>query len=217
MAPRMPLPSCIMQSRRPLIVGFAVLLVSACSGADPTELFAPVAQEGSPSQPIGGDGLDGGGVVTSSSSSSSSGGASSSSSGGASSSSTGGSPPSTPADAGTTPPPDPDGCIAESEPNDDASGTDWFTKCFTGALKKGDHDFASISAPVGARSIEIDHDENGGNVTYRIYINNVPSGTFTDEPPRFIPVFGGATYSFEMTPAGGGSGNRTYKLDVKFE
>lgn len=85
-------------------------------------------------------------------------------------------------------------------------------------MKRDDHDYASISAPLNAKRIEIAHTEAGGGVQYRIYINDVAYKSFTGDAPDFIPVFGGATYSFEVSAYGGKeTANRTYELHVKFE
>ena len=49
-------------------------------------------------------------------------------------------------------------------------------------------------------------------------MNDVAYKTFTGDPPDFIPVFGGATYSFEISRGDGReSTNRTYELKVAFE
>jgi hypothetical protein len=213
MARRVPLATCIMQSRRSLSI-VALLLASACSGATSTELFDQVGSDSVPAAPIVGrdDPTEG------SSSSSSSGGASSSStSSSTSSSGSSGTPQPGPSpDAGA--PPAPPGCVAEVEPNEGPAKTNWFTACFTGSVKRDDHDYASISAPITAKRIDIKHTESGGDVEYRIYINDVAYKTFSNEPPDFVPVFGGATYSFEMSVSGNReTANRTYQLDVSFE
>lgn len=199
-----------MKTRRSLSI-VALLFASACSGATSTELFDDVGQESVPAAPIVGrdDGTSNGGSPGDTSGGSSS--SSSSSSSGA---------PSVPepgpsADAG--PPPASGGCVAEQEPNDGPAQTQWFTSCFKGAVKRSDLDYASISAPLTAKKIEIRHEEKGGDVRYRMYINGVAYETFTGDAPDFIPVFGGATYSFEMTAAGSGGGERTYELEVTFE
>jgi hypothetical protein len=215
MARRVPLASCIMETRRSLSI-VALLLASACSGATSTELFDQVGSDSVPAAPIVGrdDPTDG----TSSSSSSSSGGTSSSSSSSSTSSSgsSGAPQPGATPDAGA--PPAPPGCVAEVEPNEGPAQTNWFTACFTGSVKRDDHDYASISAPVNAKRIDIKHTESGGDVQYRIYINDVAYQTFENDPPDFIPVFGGATYSFEMSASGNReTANRTYQLDVTFQ
>lgn len=195
-----------METRRSLTI-VALLFASACSGATSTELFEDVGQESVPAAPIVGR-------EEGTSSGSSSGGTSS-----GSTSSSGGSadpPPATSSDAGGPPAPPAPGCIAETEPNDGPEQTEWFTECFKGSVKREDHDYASISAPVTAKKIAIKHTETG-DVQYRIYINGVSYDSFEDNAPDFIPVFGGATYSFEMSSAGGGNGARTYELTVTFE
>ena len=84
-------------------------------------------------------------------------------------------------------------------------------------MKRDDHDYASISAPLDAKRVEIEHTETGGDVEYRMYINGVAFKSFSDDAPDFIPVFGGATYSFEMSASGKETANRTYELHVTFE
>ena len=207
-----------MELRRSLSI-VAVLFASACSGASTTELFDQVGQDSVPAAPIVGRGDDtsSGSSPSSSSSSGGSSSSSSSTSSSSSSSSSGGSgapQPGPSADAGGPPPPP--ACTAEAEPNDEPANTNWFTECFTGSVKRDDHDNASISAPTTAKRVVITHTETGGDVQYRIYINGVALKSFTGDPPDFIPVFGGATYSFEMS-AVGGNGNRTYELHVTFE
>jgi hypothetical protein len=203
-----------MKTRRSFSI-VALLFASACSGATSTELFEPVSQESIPAAPIvGRDDETSSGGSTSSSGGSTGGSSSSSTS---STSSSGGSGAPQTQDAGTPPPPPAGGCVAEAEPNDGPAQTQWFTDCFKGAVKREDIDYASISAPITAKRVEIKHQETGGDVQYRVYINGVAYDSFTDNAPDFIPVFGGATYSFEMTAAGGGGANRTYELTVSFE
>jgi hypothetical protein len=123
-------------------------------------------------------------------------------------------PPGNSPDAGGTPPaPE---CVAETEPNDGPAQTDWFTGCFKGSVKRDDSDYASISAPLTAKRIEIEH-QDSGDVRYRIYINGIAYQGGSDAEPSFVPVFGGATYSFEMTAEGGGGANRPYQLTVTFQ
>jgi hypothetical protein len=205
-----------MKTRRSFSI-VALLFASACSGATSTELFDPVAQESIPAAPIVGrdDGTSSGGSA-SSSGGTSTGGSSSTSTSSSSSGGSGAPPPGPAQDAGTPPPPV-GGCVAEAEPNDGPAQTQWFTSCFSGSVKREDIDYASISAPITAKRVEIKHQETGGDVQYRIYINGVAYDSFEDDAPDFIPVFGGATYSFEMTAAGGGGANRTYELTVTFE
>lgn len=205
-----------MQTRRTLSIA-ALLSASACSGATSTELFDQVGQDSVPAAPIvGRDDEAAGESTSSSSSSSSSGGASSSSSSSSSSGSSGTPQPGPTPDAGA--PPAPPGCVAEVEPNEGPAQTNWFTECFTGSVKRSDHDYASISAPLDAKRVAIKHTETGGDVQYRIYINGVAFKSFSDDAPDFIPVFGGATYSFEMSTSGGKeTANRTYELHVTFE
>jgi len=107
--------------------------------------------------------------------------------------------------------------MSEKEPNDGPELTEWFTECFSGSLKRGDIDYASISAPQNAKRINIKHSETGGEVRYRLYINGLQFGSFSDEAPALIPMFAGGTYSFEMSPNGGNSGTRNYELHVTFE
>lgn len=201
-----------MDTRRSLSI-FALLSASACSGATSTELFEPVSQESIPAAPIVGRDDE---TSSGSSSSSSSGGSSSSSSSSTSSGGSGAQAPGPAPDAGG--PPAPAACIVEAEPNDGPAQTNWFTECFTGSVKRDDRDFASISAPITAKRIEIKHTETGGEVEYQLYINDVAYKTFSDDAPDFIPVFGGATYSFEISRAGGRENTiRTYELRVTFE
>lgn len=199
----------IMAVRRSLSIA-ALFIVSACSGATSTELFDGVSQESNPAAPIAGEDPGSG------SSSSGSTDGTSPSSGGTSGNTSSGNPPPAGPDGGTPPPAG--GCVAEQESNDGPELTNWFTECFTGAVKKGDIDYASVSAPITAKRIDVKHEETGGGVLYRMYVNGVAYDSFSTDSPTFIPVFGGATYSFEMSPfGGGGAGNRTYTLTVKFE
>lgn len=198
-----------MVMRRSLSI-VALLLASACSGAASMELFDPISQGSSPAAPIVGRNDDG----SSSTSGASSGGPSLPTppppNGGSSGGSSG-------ADASAPPPPPVDACIVENEPNDGPEQTEWFTECFKGAVKKGDVDYASISAPATATKISIAHKETGGDVRYRVYVNGISMGTVSDDPGGFVPVFGGGTYSFEMTPVGTSSAARKYQLTVTFE
>lgn len=212
MARRVPLALGMMKTRRSATI-VALLFASACSGATSTELFEDVGQESVPAAPIVGREDE----TSRGSSGSASSGSSSSSSPSSSSGGSGAPQPGPAEDAGAPPPPPVPGCTAETEPNDGPAQTEWFTECFKGSVKRDDHDYASISAPVTASKVTIKHQENGGDVRYRIYINGVPYDTFEDDAPDFIPVFGGATYSFEMSADGGGGAIRTYELEVTFE
>lgn len=211
MAPGVPLAWVIMKTRRSLSI-VALLFASACSGATSTELFDQVGQESIPAAPIVGQddptssGSSSSGGTSGSSSSSSSSSSSTSSSSGASGTPQPGAP-----DAG---PPAP-ACVVEAEPNDGPAETNWFTSCFSGSLKRDDNDYASVNAPLAAKRVEI-KTKDAGDVRYRIYINGVAYQAGSDDMPDFVPVFGGATYSFEMSAEGGG-GAKPYELTVAFE
>lgn len=196
----------------------ALLLVTACTGAASSELFDPVSDERSPTEPSS-PGADPG----SSSSGSSSGGATSSSSSSSSSSSGGSSSGSTSSggtqkDAGPPPPPPPPACQSESEPNDSMQNADVFKSCVTGVIKGRDIDYLSTVAPATAKQIGIVHNETGGKIAYRVFVNGVPYPAFTDEPPASIPAVPNATYVFQLQPSGQSTtGDRTYELEVSFQ
>lgn len=194
-----------------------LLLVAACSGANETELFGPTKQGGSGATPIGGSSGDDGASSSSSSGGSSSDGTSSSSSStsSSSSSSSGGD---TGKDAGAAPPPPPaPACTAEIEPNNEADRATLFTSCIEGTLKKSDIDHAEIVAPAQTTKVSIAHEETGGKVSYRVFINGLPFPAFTGDAPEYIPAVTSATYRIQMQPSGTGSGTRTYRLAVTFE
>jgi hypothetical protein len=188
-----------MEARRsPSLV--ALLLVSACAAATPTELFAPAdAAVLLPTEPVSGTSGDPDASSPMPPPSSGDG--------------------DSPADGGVseTSSPPPDGCLVEKEPNDDPEHTEWFTHCFEGTVKKDDTDFASIRAPQTAARLTIEHQETGGPVRYRLYMNGLGIGSFTSKPPDFLPAFGGVTYSFEISTAGSSAAARHYELTVTFE
>lgn len=195
-----------------------LLLVAACSGANETELFGPTKQGGSGATPIGGSSGDDGASSSSSSGGSSSDGTSSSSSSTSSSSSSSSSGGDTGKDAGAAPPPPPaPACTAEIEPNNEADRATLFTSCIEGTLKKSDIDYAEIVAPAQTTKLSIAHEETGGKVSYRVFINGLPFPAFTGDAPEYIPAVTSATYRIQMQPSGTGSGTRTYRLAVTFE
>lgn len=200
-----------MSARRNLSV-LALLFVTACTGAASSDLFEPVTDQEAPTDPSPAaadpESSSGGTSGGSTSSSSSSGGGSSSgttSSGGATK------------DAGAPPPPPPK-CASESEPNDGFQAADTFTACIEGTLKGRDIDYVSTVAPGATKKISILHNESGGKVAYRVYVNGVPYPSFTEEPPASIPATPNAKYTFQLQPSGQSTtGDRTWKLEVSFQ
>lgn len=196
----------------PLLVLLALGAVAACSGAKETELFGPPAQGAAGTTPIGGSSDEDAG---SASSGEHAGGENGGASGGSSSSSGGGAS----KDAGAPPPPPPSGpiCTAEVEPNNEGDRATPFMACVTGTLKKSDVDFVEIFAPANASKVVITHEETGGKVSYRVYINGLPFPSFTGDAPDYIPAVTGATYRFQLQPSGSGSAMRSYRLSVSFD
>lgn len=200
---------------------FATLFVTACSGAASTELFDLTGQDDDATEPVSGSANDpsqGDDAATGgpmSGSGSSSGG--SSSSGGPNDDEGDDDDGKGTDDDANAPAPPPPGCVAETEPNDDNDDANAFTSCFTGALARTDLDYAKIVAPPDAKKIEIKHKEDGGRVWYRVYVDGFALPAFDEDMPGYIPVVAGATYVIQMSPAKGGSANRTYQLNVTFE
>lgn len=165
----------------------------ACSGADAPDLFAPGSSvDGDTTEPAPP---------------------------GATSPIGSGAPPSPPPEAPppSTPPPPP-ACTAEVEPNQRPSQATAFDACLTGAVQRDDVDYGTITAPMTATKIEMEHEEVGGNVAFRIYVNGAPATPeFTGDPPD-IAVIPGGTYAFRMRASPSNSNaQRTYVLRVKFE
>lgn len=183
-----------------------MVLLTACTGAAPTELFDPVTRDTGGASPIGGDDdprdagararADGGAPAS-----------------GAEDPAGG--------DEGRAPdasaPPSPPACAAEIEPNDDAEDATPFTRCVRGTVRGRDVDFVEITAPADATGIEIAHSETGGKVAYRVYINGMPFPSFSGDAPDFIPAVTSATYRFEIERSGGGGATRAYELEVTFD
>jgi hypothetical protein len=193
-----------------------VLFLAACSGAKETELFGPAAQGASGTTPIGGSSEDDAGSAPSRSEGPSDEGAGESGggSGGSSSSSSGGGHHD---DAGAPPPPPAPACTKEVEPNNEANRATAFTSCVDGSLKKSDVDFVEIVAPPQTTKITITHEDGGGKIAYRAYINGMPFPAFTGDAPDYIPAVTGATYRFQIQPFGSSNATRTYRLTVTFE
>ena len=198
---------------------FATLFATSCSGAASTELFDLTGQDDDATEPVGGSASD-----PFQRDDAATGGPTSGSGNGGGSTSSGG-----PSDGddeddgkdkdddGDAPPPPPRGCVAESEPNDDDDEANTFTSCFAGALARSDLDYATIVAPPDAKRIEIEHTENGGRVWYRVYVDGFALPAFDEDMPAYVPAVAGATYLIQMSPARGGSANRTYELHVTFD
>lgn len=192
-----------------------VLFLAACSGAKETELFGPAAQGASGTTPIGGSSEDDAGSAPSRSEGSSdegSGGRGGSDGSSSSSSSGGGHD-----DAGAPPPPPAPACTKEVEPNNEANRATSFTSCIEGSLKKSDVDFVEIVAPAQTTKITIAHEDDGGKIAYRAYINGMPFPAFTGDAPDYIPAVTSATYRFQIQPFGSSSATRSYRLTVTFE
>ena len=80
-----------------------------------------------------------------------------------------------------------------------------------------DLDYATFVAPPDAKKIEIKHTEDGGRVWYRVYVDGFALPAFDEDMPAYVPAVAGATYLIQMSPARGGSANRTYELHVTFD
>jgi hypothetical protein len=180
---------------RAMFVSIPVALLAACSGASPSDLFDPVSSESSGTEAAPGSAATpvGGGASTS--------------------------PPTAPLgtpDAGM-PPPKPS-CTDEGASNDTLAKATPFDACLTGKVAAADIDYGAIVAPKSATKIAIDHEEVGGKVSFRIFINGVAATpAFTGDPPD-IAVIPGATYQFQMrTSPTNSAGERTYVLRVRFE
>ncbi len=119
--------------------------------------------------------------------------------------------------AGAAAPPPPASCTMEVEPNNEAHRATRFAACIDGSLKKSDVDFVEIVAPARTTKVSIAHEESGGKVSYRVYIDGMPLSAFTGDAPDYIPAVASATYRFQIQPSGAGGGARTYRLDVSFE
>lgn len=201
-----------MEARRTVSL-FALLVVAGCSGATETELFGPATQDRSTTEPTGSSGDTGAATGESGQATPST------SSDPAPPTKQGDENGNAKGDSQTPPPPPPptSSCVAEIEPNDGPELANAFTSCFSGALKRGDLDYARIVAPANATTMKIEHTEDGGSVWYRIYVNGTPYPAFTGQAPSYIPAIAGARYDFEMSPSTMGGGNRSYQLNVTFE
>ena len=203
-----------MAALRSLSLG--LLLLTGCAGATASDLFAPVTEAPSATEPEGDRPADEG-------SSGGTGTPTGEPGGGGSESTSSGSPlpPDPTADAGTddASTPLPSSCATESEPNDSLLGADPFDRCIRGGLPAADDDdFAKTTAPPGAvKKLVIKTEQSGGKVSYRLFVNGAPVMSFTDDPPESLPTIPGATYAFRMQPAGDAPGPRAWKLEVAFE
>ncbi len=180
---------------RKFYVWGALALLAACSGASETELFEPARSQQSGTEPGSGTSPVG------------------NSSGGSSTK------PPPPPDAGTTPPPPPPVvCSEEADGNNKISDATPFAGCLTGKVEENDVDYGETTAPITAMKVTIEHEETGGKVSYRVYINGVAATpAFTGAAPA-VKAVPGAKYQFRMsTSPANDDDERTYTLRVTFE
>lgn len=193
-----------MLHRLGLSLGIPLLVaVTACSGAEESDLFGPEpsggasAAPGSSTDPTTPEPADGSG-----------------------SSSPDGTdePAPSPSDPGTAPAPGAPKpvCAAESLDNDELRKADEFDACIAGKLIGKEVDYVSTVAPANAKQVFIKHTESGGKVAYRMFVNGF-SASFTDTVPDEIPAVPNAKYTFKLEPTGGTIGDRDWQLEVTFQ
>ncbi len=118
-------------------------------------------------------------------------------------------------DAGADAAPEAAKCTPPIEPNDSIGNATPFTSSFCGKIDgPGDIDFAKFVVPAGATGLAITHDEKGGKVAYRYYLNGVLLPVQGDG----IPAIAGVTYTVQIKLAANSNvGDRpTYQLNVFF-
>jgi hypothetical protein len=128
--------------------------------------------------------------------------------------------PATPSDPATPPAtPDPDpapSCTHTAEPNNDLGHATTFTTSLCGKIDSAsDVDFGSFVVPAGKTQISIKHDEQGGKVAYRYYLQGILLPLAGDG----MIVIPGLTYSVQMklSPSSNAADRPTYQLDVSFK
>lgn len=132
--------------------------------------------------------------------------------------------PAAPAPAAPTPPattPDPapppaPTCTHEDEPNDEIHKATSFTTSICGKINTAsDIDYVSFVVPPGKTEIAIKHDETGGKVAYRYYIQGIYL-PFAGDGMTVIP---GVTYSIQMklAPTSATADRPNYQVDISFK
>ena len=195
-------------------------LLTACSGATPTELFGPVGRSEGATEPVGGSfgedderGSEGASSGSRATGGSAEAGSSSSESGTSAGSEDDG------ADDGDDDAAPAPTCTKESEPNDEPGEATVFTSCVGGTVARDDVDHAVVVAPANAERVRIVHAESGGKVAYRVFVADIAVPSLEEDGmPAYVPFVAGARYRFEMRAAEkGGAGPRAYEVRVLFE
>ncbi|HSO36034.1 MAG TPA: hypothetical protein VLT33_26080 [Labilithrix sp.] len=105
-------------------------------------------------------------------------------------------------------------CTQEAEPDNDLSHATVFTASLCGKIDSAsDVDFGKFVVPLNAKSLAITHEEKGGKVSYRYYRNGQQL-----QASDALDAIPGATYSVQIRLANGNPNDRpTYQLNVSFK
>jgi|GEM_PF-6637651 len=117
-----------------------------------------------------------------------------------------------PADAGTADAAPAETCTLETEPNNTMATPNAFTTCFRGEVESSkDVEYGRFTMPATAREVRWTHDDDGGKVAFRFFLNGVPVLTKNNKLVAPIP---GATYLVQVRTT---QSRPTWELRLTFE